>query len=137
MRSCTYQRLQVCCAARRSAVEDMSLANGAAESVVDAHDPTALQHALPAGGKAWLADVVRGLVQSWATGPVLVLAGVVSHREAPVSEAEQRIAFAVLDAGLQFSHFLLCLGEVRLQLEQSGVVSEQALLRLEKLFHER
>lgn len=120
-----------------SCVKDLALADGANEAVVGSHDAAAAKNdGLPAA-EAGLADVVRRLIDAWNTGPGLLVGGIAAQRKFSTGEFDQRVFAALIEGSLQFQIFLLQLGQVRLELQKTGVVSEQSLLRLEQLLQKR
>ena len=116
-----------------SLVKDLGFTGGTGKSVVGTHDPSALEHNRPANGEAGLADIVGRLIDSWLCGPSGVVGGIAAQRNCTASERDQRVFSALIDGCLQFQIFLLQLGQIRLELQKSGVVSEESLLRLEQL----
>lgn len=116
-----------------SLVKDLGFADGTSESVVDTHDPSALKNHRPTNGETGLADVMGSLIDSWLTGPSRVVSEIAAQRNRTAGERDQRVFGALIDGCLQFQIFLLQLGQIRLELQKGGVVSEQSLLRLEQL----
>jgi len=119
-----------------SLIEDMGFTGGTGESVVGTHDPSALEHNRPANGEAGLADIVGRLIDSWLCGPCVVAGEIAAQRNCTASQRDQRVFAALIDGCLQFQIFLLQLGQIRLELQKSGVVSEESLLRLEQLLQQ-
>lgn len=119
-----------------SLVKDLSFTGGTGKSVVGTHDPSALEHNRPANGEAGLADIVGRLIDSWLCGPSGVVGGIAAQRNGTASERDQRVFAALINGCLQFQIFLLQLGQIRLELQKSGVVSEESLLRLEQLLQQ-
>lgn len=119
-----------------SHIEDLGIARRANEPVVGAPNPVALEHNRPANGEAGLADIVGRLIDSWLCGSSRVVGGIAAQRNCTASERDQRVFAALIDGCLQFQIFLLHLGQIRLELQKSGVVSEESLLRLEQLLQQ-
>lgn len=119
-----------------SCVENLGLACRAEEAVVVAPDLVRLQSDGAPLGKAWLADVVGVVIDSWLAGPNRVVTSFTAQRDGATCELDQRVFGALIDGCLEFQVLLLQLGQVRLELQKSGVVSEQSLLSLEQLLHQ-
>lgn len=119
-----------------SLIEDLGFTDGTGKSVVGTHEPSALEHNRSANGEAGLADIVGRLIDSWLCGPSGVVGGIAAQRNCTASERDQRVFAALIDGCLQFQIFLLQLGQIRLELQKSGVVSEESLLRLEQLLQQ-
>lgn len=118
------------------AVKHLSLAGGADEAVVDTHDGVPLQNDSATFGKTGLANVVGGILDAWIAGPGLVVAGIAAQRKVTTTNLDQRVFAALIKGCLHLQIFFLHLGKLRLELQKSGVVSEQTLLSLEQLLHE-
>ena len=116
-----------------SLIEGLGFTGGTGKSVVGTHDPSALEHNRPADGEAGLADIVGRLIDSWLVCSGQCVGGITAQRNRTASERDQRVFAALIDGCLQFQIFLLHLGQIRLELQKSGVVSEESLLRLEQL----
>lgn len=78
-----------------------------------------------------LAEMVLMLRDFWIALPASI--GVHHVCESAVSDIDKRIAVLLRDGFFEFSQFLCGLEVVVLELQQHGVVSEQALLSSEKL----
>lgn len=119
-----------------SLVKDLTLADGANHTVVDSHDGAAAKNDGFPSDEAGLADVVSSLIDAWCSGPGLAMGGIAAQRKFSTGELDQRVLAALIEGCLQFQIFFLQLGQIRLELQKSGVVSEQSLLSLEKLVHQ-
>lgn len=120
-----------------SVVKDLALADGTNHTVVDSHDCAAAKNDGFPTDEAGLADVVSSLIDAWSSGPGLAMGGITAQRKFSAGEFDQRVLAALIEGCLQFQIFLLQLGQIRLELQKSGVVSEQSLLRLEQLLQKR
>lgn len=118
----------------KSAVDDHGLAGGALQPAGDAAQQIpGLEHHLSPAVVATLADVVLRLRRAWLAGPALLWGDVHPIRRAARGELEKRVATAVARGFLQSSDFFAHLEMLLLELQERGVVSEQALLGLEQL----
>lgn len=120
-----------------SFIGELGLARRADEAVVVPPDLVRLQSDCAPLGKAWLADVVGSVIDAWLSGPDRVVRRFTAQRDSAASELDQRVFGALIDGCLEFQIFLLQLGQIRLELQKSGVVSEQSVLRLEQLVQKR
>lgn len=96
-----------------------------------------LKHRLSPVVEALLTNVVGRLRASWLAGPALLWADVHPIRQVAASDVDQRVATLLADGFFQFSQFLAGFEMLVLQLQEQGVVREQALLSLEQLLEER
>lgn len=121
----------------RSLIEVLSLASGADETVISTHIKLPLKANTSASREAGLTEIVDWLIGSWLSGPSKVVVGVAAKHNYALAEGDQRVFAALIEGCLQFQIFLLQLGQIRLELQKSGVVSEQSLLSLEQLLQKR
>lgn len=120
----------------QGSVENLRIAGGADKSVRTPHVVLALQHRFDPLVEARLANVVHRLRSSWIAGPAEMWADVHSIRELPLSQFEKRVATTLASGFFQFSQFLAGFEMLALQLQESGIVSEQSLLGLEQLLQQ-
>ncbi|WP_368921328.1 hypothetical protein [Comamonas aquatica] len=98
---------------------------------------SSLEHRLDSFAEAGLANVVSSLMDAWIAGPNAVIArAITSQRKEAPPDLDQRVFAALIEGLLQIQVFFLHLGQIRLELQKGGVVSEQSLLSLEQLLHE-
>lgn len=97
------------------------------------------QHVSAFGGtvQARLTDVVLGLRESWCAGPALAWVDIYTVDEEARSDLEKRITLALRESFFNFSQFLCGFEILLLQFHETGVVNEQTLLGIEKLFVHR
>lgn len=95
--------------------------------------PAALQHHLSPVVITLLANVVRRLRSAWLGGPALLWSDVFPIRLLPIPQVDKRVATALASGFAQFSNLLASFEVLLLELEKSGVVSEECLLSLEQL----
>ena len=93
--------------------------------------------ALSGAIQARLTDVVLGLRESWCAGPALAWVDIHTVDEEARSDLEKRITLALRESFFHFSQFLCGFEILLLQLHETGVVNEQTLLGIEKLFVHR
>lgn len=96
---------------------------------------SSLQNRLDPFAEAGLANVVGSLMDAWIAGPNAVACAIAAQRKEAASDLDQRVFAALIEGLLQFQVFFLHLGQIRLELQKTGVVSEQSLLSLEQLLH--
>ena len=84
--------------------------------------------------EARLADVVHGLRTDFVAGPALHWDAICLVGELARNEFDKRVATALREGFFKFSQLLCGLEMILLQAEQFGVVREETLLGIEKLF---
>lgn len=117
-------------------VENLTIAAPALQTPGDSHDEVALQHHLSPIVEALLTNVVKRLRASWLAGPALLWGDIHPISIVAPGEADQRVAVALRESFFQFSSLLAGFEILVLELEKTGVVSEQSILHLEQRFVE-
>lgn len=92
-----------------------------------------VQHSLDPLIEARLTDIVLRLRSAWVGGVAHFWGEIHPIRMEPIGDAEKRIAATLCQGFFEFSQFLAAFEVFLLQAHQLGVVSEQAVLGLEKL----
>jgi len=87
--------------------------------------------------EARLTHIVLGLRGDWLAGPAARWPSICSQNELAVTDIEKRVATAIRKSFFCFSQFLCGLEVLLLEIQQLGVVCEEALLSIEKLFVHR
>ena len=87
--------------------------------------------------EARLTEIVQRLRRTWIYGPAGLWTDIHAVREASVADIDKRVTTTLARGFLQFSQFLAGFEVLVLELEKSGVVSEQSLLGLEQFLHDR
>lgn len=115
---------------------DLCAADAAGPGIPSEVKLSEIEHHFSSVVEARLAEVVLRLRGSWLAGPALLWGEIHPIREISGSDFERRVATTLAGGFLQFSQFLAGFEVLALELQKSGVVSEQALLSLEQLLHQ-
>lgn len=114
-------------------IENLSLADRTHQPTVGPHGEVPLKNCLSPIVEARLTDVVLRLRGSWIDGPAQLWGDIHPICQMPLGEFEKRVATTLRQGFFEFSQFLAGFEVLLLQSHQLGVVSEEAVLGLEKL----